>query len=192
MFCCKKTEPQNIRGCKGPLKRSGPSPLPEQDHLELFTHKHVQEGFDCLQRKLPNLSGQPVPVLCHSEKKFSLRSYGNSSAPACISYPLSYRLTWRRGCLHPLDTQLLNDSVNSDHLPDTHLLTDSEFRDKIFSFSFIFHFMQSGLQMSAQNESALLLATTPMNRKLIKQFTQLLQWILTQKFMTQTETAQQE
>lgn len=52
--------------------------------------------------------------------------------------------------------------------------------------------MQSGLQMSAQNESALLLATTPMNRKLIKQFTQLLQWILTQKFMTQTETAQQE
>ena len=49
------------------LKRSSsPIPLPEQEHLGEVTQEGVQAGFECLQRRrLHNLPGQPVPVLCY-------------------------------------------------------------------------------------------------------------------------------
>ena len=45
-------------------------PPAEQDHLEHITQDGIQVGFEYLQkRRLHNLSGQPVPVLCHPHNK---------------------------------------------------------------------------------------------------------------------------
>ncbi|XP_074958280.1 A-type potassium channel modulatory protein KCNIP1 isoform X1 [Phalacrocorax aristotelis] len=51
-------------------RSSHPIPLLEQAHLEQGAQEHIQVGFDCLQgRRLHNLSGQPVPLLCHPQDK---------------------------------------------------------------------------------------------------------------------------
>lgn len=48
-----------------------PSPtyLLMQVHLEQIAQVCTQAGFQYLQRRLQNLSWQPVPVLCHSHSK---------------------------------------------------------------------------------------------------------------------------
>jgi len=44
--------------------------LPKQGHLEQAAQDHIQVRFEYLQRRrLHNLSGQPVPVLCHPQRK---------------------------------------------------------------------------------------------------------------------------
>jgi len=44
---------------------SSPTPVPKQGHLEQAAQDHVQADFEYLQRRrLHNLSGQLVPVLC--------------------------------------------------------------------------------------------------------------------------------
>jgi len=49
---------------------SGPTPLPKQDHLEQAAQDLVQAGLEYLQRRrIHNLSGQPVPVLCHPQRE---------------------------------------------------------------------------------------------------------------------------
>ena len=46
------------------------NPLLEQAQLEQGAQESVQEGFECLQgRRLYNLPGQPVPLLCHPHRK---------------------------------------------------------------------------------------------------------------------------
>uniref|UniRef100_A0A8B9Q2H3 D-aminoacyl-tRNA deacylase 1 n=2 Tax=Apteryx owenii TaxID=8824 RepID=A0A8B9Q2H3_APTOW len=55
-------------------RSSSSTPLLKQRHLEHIAQDHVQVAFENLQRRrLRNLSGQPVPMLCHphSEKVFS-------------------------------------------------------------------------------------------------------------------------
>lgn len=48
---------------------SSSTPLPMQDHLEQFTQKPVQVGFECSQTgRLHNLPGQPVPMLWHPQR----------------------------------------------------------------------------------------------------------------------------
>jgi len=43
-----------------------PTPLPKQGHLQQAAQDLVQAGFEYLQRtRLHDLSGQPVPGLCH-------------------------------------------------------------------------------------------------------------------------------
>ena len=60
------TESQNGHGGNGPLKITQSNPPAEQDHLEHIAQDGIQAGFECVQRRrLHNLSGQPVPVLCH-------------------------------------------------------------------------------------------------------------------------------
>uniref|UniRef100_A0A8B9PTS4 Tectonin beta-propeller repeat containing 2 n=1 Tax=Apteryx owenii TaxID=8824 RepID=A0A8B9PTS4_APTOW len=54
-------------------RSSSPTPLLKQGHLEHIVQDRIQACFEYLQRRrLHNLSGQPVPVLCHphSEKVF--------------------------------------------------------------------------------------------------------------------------
>jgi len=49
---------------------SSPTPLPKQDHLECVAQDRIWVGFEYLQRRrLDNPSGQPVPVLRHSQSK---------------------------------------------------------------------------------------------------------------------------
>jgi len=49
---------------------SSPSPLPKQGHLQQAAEDLVQAGLEYLQRRrLHNLSGQPVPVLCHPQRE---------------------------------------------------------------------------------------------------------------------------
>jgi len=49
---------------------SSPSPLPKQGHLQQAAKDHVQVGSEYLQRRrLHNLCGQPVPVLCHPQRE---------------------------------------------------------------------------------------------------------------------------
>ena len=49
---------------------SSPTPLPKQGHLEQAAQDLVQVGPEYLQRKkLHNLPGQPVPVLCHPQRE---------------------------------------------------------------------------------------------------------------------------
>jgi len=44
--------------------------LPRQGHLEQAAQDPVQAGLEYLQRRrLHNLPGQPVPVLCHAQSK---------------------------------------------------------------------------------------------------------------------------
>ena len=47
---------------------SSPTLLLKQGHLQQAAQDLVQAGPECLQRRrLHNLPGQPVPVLCHSQ-----------------------------------------------------------------------------------------------------------------------------
>jgi len=49
---------------------SSPNPLPKQGHPEQAAQDLVQVGFEYLQRRrLHNLSGQPVPGLCHPQRE---------------------------------------------------------------------------------------------------------------------------
>ena len=49
---------------------SSPTPLPKQGHLQQAAQDIVQAGLEYLQRRrLHNLPGQPVPVLCHRQKE---------------------------------------------------------------------------------------------------------------------------
>ncbi|GAB0210100.1 mitochondrial enolase superfamily member 1 [Grus japonensis] len=48
------------------------TPLLEQDHLEQVAQDQVRAGFKYLQRRIfHNISGQPVPVLCHHQSEES-------------------------------------------------------------------------------------------------------------------------
>jgi len=52
---------------------SSPTLLTKQGHLKQVSQDCVQAGFEYLQRRrLHNLSGQPVPVLCHSQSEEDL------------------------------------------------------------------------------------------------------------------------
>ena len=49
---------------------SSPTPLLKQGHLEQAAQDVVQADLEYLQRRrLYNLSGQPVPVLCHPQSE---------------------------------------------------------------------------------------------------------------------------
>ena len=48
---------------------SSPTRLPKQGHLQQAAQDCVQAGFEYLQRRLHNLSGQPVPVLHHPQSE---------------------------------------------------------------------------------------------------------------------------
>ena len=48
---------------------SSPIPLPKQGHLEEAAQDHVQAGFEYLQRRIHNPSGQPVPGFCHPQSE---------------------------------------------------------------------------------------------------------------------------
>ena len=69
-FQKKITESQNGRGWKGPLRSSNPAPLLKQGHLQQAAQDLVQASLEYLQRRrLHNLPGQPVPVLCHPQRE---------------------------------------------------------------------------------------------------------------------------
>jgi len=54
-------------------RSSSPTPLLKQGHLKQVSQDLVQAGFEYLQRRrLHNLPGQPVPVLCHPQSKVFL------------------------------------------------------------------------------------------------------------------------
>ena len=60
------TESQNCRGWKGPLAIIESTPPAKAGSLDQVAQVGVQVGLECLQRRrLHNLSGQPIPVLCH-------------------------------------------------------------------------------------------------------------------------------
>ena len=49
---------------------SSPTQLPKQSHLQQAAQDLVQAGLEYLQRRrIHNLSGQPVPVLCHPQRE---------------------------------------------------------------------------------------------------------------------------
>ena len=49
---------------------SSPTPLAKQGHLQQAAQDLVQAGLEYFQRRrLHNLSGQPVPVLCHPQRE---------------------------------------------------------------------------------------------------------------------------
>jgi len=49
---------------------SSPTLLPKQGHLQQAAEDVVQADLEYLQRRrLHNLPGQPVPVLCHSQRE---------------------------------------------------------------------------------------------------------------------------
>ena len=49
---------------------SSPTPLPKQGHLQQAAQDLVQAGLEYLQRRrIPSLSGQPVPVLHHPQRE---------------------------------------------------------------------------------------------------------------------------
>ena len=64
------TESQSGSGWKGSLEIIQSNPLPKQVHLEQVAQDRVQAGFEYYQRRrLHKPSGQPVPVLCHPQRK---------------------------------------------------------------------------------------------------------------------------
>ena len=49
---------------------SSPTLLPKQGHLQQAVEDLVQAGLEYLhRRRLHNLPGQPVPVLCHPQRE---------------------------------------------------------------------------------------------------------------------------
>ena len=51
-------------------RSSHTTPLLDKVHPEQGTQERIQVDFECLQgRRLHNLSGQPVPLLCHPHRK---------------------------------------------------------------------------------------------------------------------------
>jgi len=63
------TESQNHR-MVGVGRASGPTPLPKEVHLQQAAQDLLQVSLEYLQRRrLHNLSGQPVPVLCHPQRE---------------------------------------------------------------------------------------------------------------------------
>ena len=72
-LCLSMTESQNHRmvGVGRDLYgSSSPTPLPKQGHPEQAAQHRVQAGLEYLQRRrLHNLPGQPVPVLCHPQRE---------------------------------------------------------------------------------------------------------------------------
>ena len=107
----KRTTDDTISGTGRDLERpSSPIPLQEQEHLDQVTQEHIQEGFECLQRRRPhNLAGQPVPVFCHPHcQVFFSYLCGTSCVPDCTHCPLSYHwMSLRKAWLHPHDTHPL-------------------------------------------------------------------------------------
>ena len=60
------TESQNCRGWKGPPEIIQSNPPAKASSLDQATPVGIQAGLECLQRRrIHNLPGQPVPVLCH-------------------------------------------------------------------------------------------------------------------------------
>jgi len=63
-------ESQNGRGWKGPLWVTQSNPPQKQGHLEQAAEDLVQVGLEYLQRRrLHNLPGQSVLVLCHPQSE---------------------------------------------------------------------------------------------------------------------------
>jgi len=49
---------------------SSPMPMPKQGHLQQAAQQVVQAGLEYVERRrIHNLPGQPVPVLCHPQSK---------------------------------------------------------------------------------------------------------------------------
>ena len=65
---CTNTESQNSRGWMRPLEIIKSNPPAKAGSLQQVTHVGRQVGLNYLQRK-GLLSGQPFPVLCHSDSK---------------------------------------------------------------------------------------------------------------------------
>lgn len=78
--------------------------LLQQGHLDQVAQDCVQMVFDYFSGgKLPNLSGEPVPVLHHSEKSVSWHLYGTFCVSVCASC-LTFRTPQRAwSCLLPSD-----------------------------------------------------------------------------------------
>ena len=67
------TESQNCRGWKGPQEIIKSNPPVKEGSVQLATQVDVQTGLEYLPtRRLHNLSGQPVPVLCYPYLKVLL------------------------------------------------------------------------------------------------------------------------
>ena len=97
------TESQNGRDWKGPLwnilsKTPAKAGSPRQQAAQDL----IQAGFECLQRRrIHNFSGQPVPVLRHSQTSCS---DGSSYASVCAHFPLScHWASLKRVWPHPLN-----------------------------------------------------------------------------------------
>jgi len=66
-------------------RSSSPSPLPKLVNLEQAAQDLIQAGFEYLQRRrLRNLSGQPVPVLCHLQSKEVLPQVAGKSSTVIL------------------------------------------------------------------------------------------------------------
>ena len=58
-----------VRGGRDLCGSSSSTPLPKQGHLQQAAQDRIQVGLEYLQRRLHNLSGQPVPVLRHPQRE---------------------------------------------------------------------------------------------------------------------------
>ena len=71
------TESQNRRGWKEPLEIMESSPSVKVGSLDLVAQVGSQTSLECLQRRrLHNLSGQSIPVLCHPHHEEVLSHIG--------------------------------------------------------------------------------------------------------------------
>nr|XP_009479083.1 PREDICTED: transmembrane protein C5orf28 homolog [Pelecanus crispus] len=70
-------------------RSSSPSPLLKQAHVEPVAQHHVQTAFEYLQGcRLPNLSGQPVPVHSHHHRE-NVFPYIQEEPPVFQSVPVA-------------------------------------------------------------------------------------------------------
>ena len=66
-----------------------PTPLPKQGHLQHAAQDLFQLSLEYLQRRrLHNLPGQPVPVLCHPQREEVL-PYVQTELPVLQFVPIS-------------------------------------------------------------------------------------------------------
>jgi len=85
---------------------SSPTLLPKQGHLQQAAQDLVQAGLDYLQRRrLHNLPGQPVPVLCHLQREEVL-PHVQMELPMLQFVPVTLHAFASSGKLFPLLLQI--------------------------------------------------------------------------------------
>ena len=78
---------------------SSPTLLPKQGHLQQAAEDLVQAGLEYLQRRrLHNLPGQPVPVLCHAQREEVLPHVQmekcSSARKVCVHVHIVHTVQW--------------------------------------------------------------------------------------------------